>query len=327
MTSPTDSINDEYKAARTEAALRDASHWGRLWIRGADHLDFLHRMTTNSFNGLETGQGCEAVFVEQRARIIDLGVFYRGTESTLLLLNPQSREEIPIWLDRFIFAEAIEFEDVTDKTAMLECCGPHMAKLLQQTLSLDLDPHQDGHLIDVPTNDTLWLARTDWDGHPGLRAIGPPEAIADIREKLIAAGALQMTEATWEILRIEQGMPVIGRELTDSYNPWEAGLGRAIHMDKGCYIGQEVIARLDNYDKIKQHLVGLLLQENDLPTSDQALNDGQREVGHITSAVHSPALGPIALAYVRRNACAPGTMLASRGAQVTVVSLPFARAL
>ena len=147
MTLPTDSINDEYRAARTEAALRDASHWGRLWIRGADHLDFLHRMTTNSFNGLETGQGCEAVFVEQRARIIDLGVFYRGTESTLLLLNPQSREEIPIWLDRFIFAEAIEFEDVTDKTAMLECCGPHMAKLLQQALSLDLDQHQDGHLI------------------------------------------------------------------------------------------------------------------------------------------------------------------------------------
>ena len=97
-------------------------------------------------------------------------------------------------------------------------------------------------------------------------------------------------------------------------------------MDKGCYIGQEVIARLDNYDKIKQHLVGLLLQENDLPTSDQALNDGQREVGHITSAVHSPALGPIALAYVRRNACAPGTVLASSGAQATVVSLPFARA-
>ena len=112
--------------------------------------------------------------------------------------------------------------------------------------------------------------------------------------------------------------------MTEDYNPWEAGLGRAIHMDKGCYIGQEVIARLDTYDKIKQHLVGLRLPAGDLPAPGQPLRDDRREVGRITSTADSPTLGPIALAYVRRDACDAGTELALDQGRATVVTLPFA---
>lgn len=323
MTTDHVTILAEYRAAREGAALRDASHWGRLYIRGTDHLDLLHRMTTNDFNRLELGQGCEAVFIEQRARIIDLGVFYRGAENTLLLVSPQSRQQIPAWLDRFIFAEAIEFEDVTETTAMLECCGPQTADLIQQVLAQDLTQCQAGHLLCPQAGNALWLARTDWDGHPGFRAIGHPEEIAQIRAQLVAAGAQPCGETTWEILRIERGIPLLGREMTDAYNPWEAGLGRTIHMDKGCYIGQEVIARLDTYDKIKQHLVGLRLSTTDLPTPGQALHDAKREVGRITSVVESPTLGPIALAYIRRDACSDGTILGLDNGQASVVSLPF----
>ena len=111
--------------------------------------------------------------------------------------------------------------------------------------------------------------------------------------------------------------------MTETYNPWEAGLDHAIHIDKGCYIGQEVIARLDTYDKVKQHLVGLQLTESDLPEPGQRLYDGKRELGSITSAVYSPLQGPIALAYVRREASAAGTKLDLAGIQATVVSLPF----
>ena len=124
-------------------------------------------------------------------------------------------------------------------------------------------------------------------------------------------------------MRVEQGRPRLGRELTQSYNPWEAGLDRAIHLDKGCYIGQEVIARLDTYDKVKQHLVGLRLSTAELLATEQPLRDGGREVGRITSAVHSPRFGPIALAYVRRRACAVGTVLDVGEARATVVALPF----
>ena len=311
---------NEYHAARTGAALRDAQASFRLYMRGADHLDFLHRMTSNDFHNLQIGYGLEAVFIEQRARILDLATCYRGPDTTALILSPDSRAAIPDWLDRFIFAESLELADRTDETAMFELVGPQAAQLVTHTLNADLAKLQDHQLLDPQVTDDLWLAHT---AGPGLRAFGPPAAVKDLWQRLAAAGASPIGSETWEILRVEQGLPLLGRELTQDYNPWEAGLGRAIHMDKGCYIGQEVIARLDTYDKVKQHLVGLRLSASELPPTGQPLRDGEREVGRITSAVHSPSLGPIALAYVRRRACAKGTVLDAGGAQATVVSLPF----
>ena len=311
---------DEYHAARTGAALRDAQTSFRLYMRGADHLDFLHRMTSNDFCNLQMGHGLEAVFIEHRARILDLATCYRGPDATALILSPDSRVTIPDWLDRFIFAEALELADRTDETAMFELIGPHAAQLVTHTLNADLSRLQDHQLLDPQVADDLWLARTTG---PGLRVFGPPATVEALWQRLAVAGARPIGAATWEILRVEQGLPLLGRELTQDYNPWEAGLGRAIHLDKGCYIGQEVIARLDTYDKVKQHLVGLRLSAAELPPTGQPLRDGAREVGRITSAVHSPSLGPIALAYVRRSACAEGTALDADGTQATVVSLPF----
>ena len=311
---------DEYHAAHTSAVLRDAQNSFRLYMRGADHLDFLHRMTSNDFHNLQMGHGLEAVFIEQRARILDLATCYRGPDTTALILSPDSRATIPDWLDRFIFAEALELVDQTDKTAMFELIGPQAAQLVTHTLNADLSRLQDHQLLDPQVADGLWLARM---AGPGLRAFGPSDVVKDLWQRLVAAGARPIGSETWEILRVEQGLPRLGRELTQNYNPWEAGLGRAIHLDKGCYIGQEVIARLDTYDKVKQHLVGLRLSAAELPPTDQPLRDGTREVGRITSAVHSPSLGPIALAYVRRSACAEGTVLDADRAQATVVSLPF----
>ena len=311
---------DEYHAARTSAALRDAQASFRLYMCGADHLDFLHRMTSNDFHNLQIGHGLETVFIEQRARILDLATCYRGPEATALILSPDSRAAIPAWLDRFIFAEALELADRTDETAMFELVGPHAAELVTRVLNADLATFQDHQLLDSQVADGLWLGRM---AGPGLRAFGPSDVVKDLWQRLAAAGASPVGSATWEILRVEQGLPLLGRELTQNYNPWEAGLGRAIHLDKGCYIGQEVIARLDTYDKVKQHLVGLRLSTAKLPPTGQPLRDDAREVGHITSAVHSPSLGPIALAYVRRSACAEGTVLHADGAQATVVPLPF----
>ena len=311
---------DEYHAARSGAALRDAQASFRLYMRGADHLDFLHRMTSNDFHNLQLGHGLEAVFIEQRARILDLATCYRGPDATALILSPASRTTIPAWLDRFIFAEALELADHTDETTMFELIGPQAPQLVTHTLNVDLAKLQDHQLLDPQVPDGLWLARI---AGPGLRALGPPDTVKNLWQRLAAAGARPIGAATWEILRVEQGLPLLGRELTQDYNPWEAGLGRAIHLDKGCYIGQEVIARLDTYDKVKQHLVGLRLSTVELPPTGQPLHDGTREVGRITSAVHSPTFGPIALAYVRRSACAEGTALDTGGAQATVVSLPF----
>ena len=149
-------------------------------------------------------------------------------------------------------------------------------------------------------------------------------------EELQTGGALPIGEDGWETLRIEAGQPVLDRELTEEYNPWEANLGHAIHPDKGCYIGQEVIARLNTYDKVRQHLMGLRLPPGRTPAPRTPIRVGHRAAGKITSAVYSPHLkNNIALAYVRRAFCSPGTEVeydfdgCVQKAEVT--ALPFAR--
>lgn len=315
----------EYWAAREGVALRDASHWARLSFSGQDHLDFLHRMTTNHFQGLKSGAGFEALFPDNRGRILELGTFYRAGEITLAVLSPPGREKIPAWLDRYIFAEKIAIQDLTPQTAMTEVTGPGTSALVHKILDKDLRSVEEHHLLGDPLQEEMWLARLDRAGHPGLRLIGPPALLGALWGKLREGGTQPLGEAAWEVLRVEGGLPLYGRELTEEHNPWEADLGRAIHLNKGCYIGQEVIARLDTYDKVKQRLVGLELPDGPLPPGGALLKSGSAEAGLLTSAVRSPR-GNIALAYVRREHWEPGTPLQVEGCEgfARLVQLPFA---
>ncbi len=315
----------EYRAAREGAVLRDASHWSRLSFTGRDHLDFLHRMTTNHLRGLETGAGLEAVFTDNRGRILELGTFYRAGETTLAVLSSGGRQTIPTWLDRYIFAEQIAIEDLTLETAMFEVLGPQAAALVAQVLGKDLNSVADHYLLNDPHTEGVWMARLDRFGHAGLRTMGPAEQLRPLWESLGAGGAQPLGEEAWEMLRVEAGLPLQGRELGEEHNPWEANLGRTVHMNKGCYIGQEVIARLDTYDKVKQRLMGLELPEGPLPVAGTVLRAGNAEAGRLTSAVRIPGQpGGIGLAYVRREHWQPGALLQLEGCSqpVRVVPLP-----
>ena len=315
----------EYRAGREGAALRDASHWSRLRFSGRDHLDFLHRMTTNHFRGLEPGAGLEAVFTDNRGRILELGTFYRAGETTLAVLSPGGRQTIPAWLDRYIFAEQIAIQDLTAETAMLEVLGPQAAALVAQVLGKDLNSVADHHLLNDPIAEGILLARLDRLDHAGLRATGPAEQLRRLWEGLSAGGARPLGEEAWEMLRVEAGLPLQGKELSEEHNPWEANLGRTIHMDKGCYIGQEVIARLDTYDKVKQRLMGLELPAGPLPAAGTVLRAGNAEAGRLTAAVYIPGRpGGLGLAYVRREHWLPGTQLLAEGCPqlLRVVQLP-----
>jgi folate-binding protein YgfZ len=144
--------------------------------------------------------------------------------------------------------------------------------------------------------------RNEVGGHAAIRLWGTD--IATVVAQLAAAGAMPLQHSTYEVLRVEWGVPARA-ELTLEHNPWEAGLGDAIHMNKGCYTGQEVVARLDTYKKVKQHLVGLLF---DGPVKPGATIEVQgRAVGNITSVALSPTLGVIGLGYVRTAHCLADT--------------------
>ena len=304
-------VGSECDAAVSGAVMRDVSHWTRLSLTGADHLDFLHRMTTNDVVHLGPGEGCPAVFADNRGRIVDLVGLLRATEtSTLVVAGPPARERLPAWLERFLFVEKVEVEDLTETTAMVEVQGPRAAAPIRATLGVDTDAVENFHLLSDVGTSGPWVMRRDGHGCAGVRLVGEPVAIARHWQALLQHGVAPLGEEAAEILRVEAGAPAES-ELNDEHNPWEAGLEGAIHMNKGCYIGQEVIARLDTYDKVKQRLVGLRVEDGSpAPVGGTAVRAGDRQVGEITSAILSPRLGcAVALAYIRNAYCAPGTPL------------------
>ncbi len=313
----------EYEAVSQQCALHYAGHWGRLLFSGSEHAAFLHRMTTNHFLELRNEQGFEAVFTENRGRIIDVGTFYHRADQTLGIVSPANRQAIPNWLDRYIFAEDITIDDIGDSTSSFELIGPETGAFAAALWGIsleDLPPHQLAHCDDPQ----LWIAKLDlpWTG---LRLIGPSETLASLWRIITERGISPLGETAWNLRRMELGIPLFNSELNEEHNPWEAGLGRAIHMNKGCYIGQEVIARLDTYDKVKQHLVGLSIEPETLPAPGTTLYGEQGPVGAITSSAQSPAFGSIALAYIRRAYCTPGTLLhlGNNGLSCRVHALPF----
>ncbi len=314
----------EYTAAAQGAALHYGGHWGRLLLGGADHLDFLHRMTTNDFIGLQNGHGLQAVFTESRGRIVDFGAFYRRQEHTLAIVSPAARQTIPAWLDRFIFSEDMTIDDIGESTSMFDVIGPDALSTARRALDLPAEPSAPHQLIDCPSQPSLWIAALA-SPSAGLRLLGEPDGLAVLWRALREAGAHPIGEEAWNVRRIELGIPLANGELNDEHNPWEAGLGDAIHMNKGCYIGQEVIARLDTYDKIKQHLVGLAVSAEAPPPPGTQLLSERAAVGTVTSSALSPTLGTIALGYVRRAHAAPGTQLSLADGNGTCIvqSLPF----
>ena len=307
------------------AVVRDACHLGRIRFSGDDHREFLHRMSTNDFDHLGSGSGREAVFTDNRGRILELGIFLRDRDQTLAVVAPGGGQRLPEWLERFHFAERLEMDDVTKEMAMIELYGPSAAPIGCQVLGSPL-PGTDLALLGPVDDNGVWRARVDRFGHPGLLIAGPPDILAGMWSDLLDAGAKPLGEEAYETLRIEAGLPAHGAELTDAHNPWEATLDRAIHMDKGCYIGQEVIARLDTYDKVKQHLVGLRLPESAPVRPGDELRAGPSAAGTVTSVCQSERFGAIALAYVRTAHARPGTELICRSQSemaATVAALPF----
>lgn len=308
---------DPYSAATGGAALLDASGRGRILFTGPDHLDFLHRMSTNGIAGRAAGEGLETVFCDSRGRIVQLASLSRTADDETTAFV-EDAPALLAWLERYRFSERMEQADISAATGQLEMVGPGCAEAFRSALRADPG---DSVETSFPLEGGSWAMRTQAGGQLALRLWGPGEEIDRCRRRLVAAGVAELDDRTWEVLRVEWGQPAAGRELTLDHNPWEAGLDDAIHLDKGCYIGQEVVARLDTYRKVKQHLVGLRLADGVVPGA--RVEAAGRAVGVVTSAASSARLGSLALAYVRTAHCRPGTPLSVEATAAEVSALPF----
>ncbi|WP_088891914.1 CAF17-like 4Fe-4S cluster assembly/insertion protein YgfZ [Leptolyngbya ohadii] len=321
---PTSFGNDvqALQAAQSTVALYDRSHWGKIWVTGDDRLRFLHNQTTNNFQLLKPGQGCDTVFVTSTARTIDLATAYALPDGVLLLTSPGYSEKLIAWMDRYIFfADKVELKDVTASKAAFSLIGPESHSILER-LGVGEIIHQPSgnHLQLEIAGQTAQIAVGSGLALPGYTLVTDTDRAGSLWQALTEAGAIPMGEQVWQQLRILQGRPVPDRELTDDYNPLEAGLWQTISLSKGCYIGQETIARLHTYKGVKQQLWGVQLDCSVEPETPVTLGD--EKIGKLTSCTPTET-GFFGLVYIRTKAVAPDLAVQVGDAQGKLVALPF----
>ncbi len=307
---------DDYRTVTEACGLIDRSERGKLALSGRQAKEFLQGQVSNDIEALERGHGCYAAFLTPKGKMLgDLRVLDTGDE---LLLDTErvALQELFNMIRRFRVGYEVELHKRTVERGLLSLIGPE-ATGVSATAELD----QEHRNAPVSIGDVPALAiRTD----VGVDLLCDSEHTAELRAALAAAGAVVVSEAAVEALRIERGRPRYGVDLDDTVIPQEAGLNeRAVSFTKGCYVGQETIARLYYRGKPNRRLRGLRCSEN-VCTGDEVTFEG-RPVGQVASAAVSPRAGAIALALVRREA-PPGSTVAvgSAGVSAEVVELPFA---
>ena len=314
------------KAAMEGVALYDRSDWGRIEITDNDRRSFLHNQSTNDIKQLQPGKGCETVILTSTARTIDLATVYCQSDSLLLLVSPNRREQLMQWFDRYIFfQDKVKLTDQTENTGTFSLIGPKSIELLTQW-GWELPTEQHHHTTVSHDGHTITIARGSGLASEGYTLIFETAIAESLKAKLVNAKVVVMGEAMWETLRIAQGRPQPDAELTEAFNPLEAGLWHLISFDKGCYIGQETIARLDTYDGVKQKLWGLSFSAP-IPAGTPIIVNAKK-VGVVTSVNPEGIRG---LGYVKTKAGGAGdqvqlgeTMAANRPKTIaTLIEVPF----
>jgi folate-binding protein YgfZ len=309
-------LDAQYRVLREGAGLLDAPPRATLMVRGADAADFLQGQLTNDVEALEPGAGCYAALLDRKGRIkADMRVLRFGPDEIWLDLEPEALAVALRHLETYKIGREVELVDVEDQRTLISLIGPDSARI-----SAEPPVAEHAHIEAAAAGVAARVVRTP----AGVDLICAAADSEQLRKGLLAAGAAEVSEAAAEILRVESGRPRLGREIGPDTLPAEAAIvDRAISFTKGCYIGQETVARLHYKGKPNRHLRGLRLSAP-VEAGEPLLLDG-KELGRIGTSCISPALGPIGLAIVRREAD-PGDVVeaGTSGATATIVSLPFA---
>jgi folate-binding protein YgfZ len=316
VVSTLDSLASKYRALTEGCGLVDRAGRGRLALTGADRRTFLHGQVTQDIEGLEPGHGRYAALLTHKGKMLsDLRVLDLGDE-LLLSCERAGLQELFNMIRRYKLGSDVEVHKRTLEMGELSLIGPQA----RQVAGADaLGPEEHDNVPAELAGRPVVLVATDL----GVDVFCDAAATEDVRAALLTAGAAEVTEAAAELVRVESGRPRYGADLDDSVIPQEAGLNeRAVSFTKGCYVGQETVARLFYRGKPNRHLRGLKLSAPVEPGTPLRL--GETEVGRITSVAVSPIRGPIALALVRRQA-EPGSTVAAGDGEVSaeVVELPF----
>ncbi|MDJ0866678.1 MAG: glycine cleavage T C-terminal barrel domain-containing protein [Myxococcota bacterium] len=321
-------------AVRAGAGLFRLADRGLLEVRGGDRVRFLQGQLSNDVEALDADgprSGCYALALTPQGRIVaDLHVIARPDclwlETAAGAVAP-ARER----LEKYVIADDVEIVDRSAEFGWLALEGAAAPAILEAAhgapVALDPDAARELELGGAQVVVAAWGV----SGAPGFRLLAAPEAVETASEALRRAGRerglLEPDPAVLEVLRVEAGVPATGSELDEEVLPAEARLlERAVSFTKGCYTGQEVVARMESRGRVGHLLVGLALEAGRAPEPGTAVEVDGARVGEVTSAADSPLAGPIALAFVRSVHAEPGTEVALAGRPARVAALPFGAA-
>ncbi len=318
MAATTEDLVAEYHAVTETCGLVDRSERGKLSLTGTDARSFLAGQVTNDIEGLRDEHGCYAAFLTHKGKMLgDLRVLAVGGPQPELLLDTERATLQPLFdmIRRFKIGFDVELHKGTLQKGLLSLIGPNARTIAgAEDLPDEEHAHRAGTIADLPVR----LIVTD----VGIDVLCDADDTETIRGALMGGDAAPVSEDAAEIVRVERGRPRYGHELDEATIPQEAGLNeRAVNFTKGCYVGQETVARLFYRGKPNRHLRGLRLSEP-APAGAQ-LRLGERVVGKLGTSLVSPTLGPIALALVRREASPGDTIEVDGGASAEIVELPF----
>jgi folate-binding protein YgfZ len=334
----TNDIQTEYDTARVSAAIFDISDRGKLELTGPDAPSFLHNLCTNDVVNMPLGAGCEAFFTSAKAKVVAYALIYHvriagGRDALWLDVDPGQAPHVIQHLDHFLISEQVEMSDRTADFAQFHLAGPKARSVLESAIG---DTMPDLGALEhmertVGPNATCHVRRHDALGLPGYDFVCLTARANDVRQRLTAAGAAPAGAESYDVLRVEAGTPVFGRDIDENRFVVEVGRTNAISYAKGCYLGQEpIVMARDRAGHVNRLFRGLRLSDGpSLDAGTKLFSPDGKDVGVVTSSLVSPRLGPIALGYVRRGHEQSATVLDAEaigsGRRAVVTALPFAQ--
>jgi folate-binding protein YgfZ len=309
-------LDGQYRQLREECGLLDRSERGKLLVSGAEAADYLQGQLTNDVEAIGPSEGAYAALLDRKGHMQgDMRVLRPGEEPDLLLdTEPEALEAVRRHLAMYKIGREVDVVDVTAERALLSLIGPRAVEIAGSAVL----PENLCEEVTIAGTTVLAIGTAT-----GIDLTFETEARERVAEALLAAGAAEVSPEAVEILRIEAGRPRFGAEMGTETMPAEAGIvEQAVSFTKGCYIGQETVARLHYKGKPNRHLRGLKLSGTAQPGEPVRLGD--RQLGTLGGAGVSPAFGPIGLAILRREA-EPGAAVTvgEDGVTAEVVALPF----
>jgi folate-binding protein YgfZ len=289
-------VEELYLEAKENALIVQHNLPGVVRTRGGDRTDFLQRMSTNDLTSLQPGRWETTVFTNALARIVDHVTVLPWEEEIFLITSPARGQAMMDWLQGFIFfQDDIHMENQTREWSLWSVIGPrHQAAISRFMGELpDLSEGESSHINGA----FLWCSMHPL---PGMQLLLPAGLQDRLKKKAETEKSQLLKMQAYEILRVEAGIPLYGHEFSEESNPLEVGLQVAISYQKGCYIGQEIIARMHSRDRIPRRLAGLALDSEAAPDSPVYVEE--KVVGRLTSVANSPRDGWIALAVLKSSA-------------------------